>query len=286
MLGAVIFGRLVQIAVAAVLVLSTGSGAAADSLSAPALPGASYDYDYDGQDVGHPELAWLGRAYVPPKAKQAAGPVPLVVFLHGLNAALIEHRWMGGGTEGDVRRIVDALVAQAAIEPVVVAGPSSVIASQVSHGASWNRFDLDRFLDRTIAELRDVVAIDESRIVVAGHSGAGCSSAGGLATVGQSRRRLLAILSIDTCMTGPLAEQLGAANPRTHVVVTYQTQTWKSRGFRAFRRIFDRAVARQPPAPGVLRELDHQEPEAAPHDATVRLTLERWLPRVLGAKQR
>ena len=268
---------------AALLVVATPAVANEGSAGTP-LPGDTYGYDYDGRDIGHPERAWLGRAYVPPRAKQARGPVPLVVFLHGLNKALIEYRWMGGGKEGDVRRIIGDLVGRRAIEPVVIAGPSSVIASQVSRGASWNYFDLDNYIDRTSQRLDGVVSIDESRIVVAGHSGAGCSSAGGLATVGKSRRALLAILSIDTCMGGFLAESLGRSKPNTHVVVSYQTNSWRSRGFKGFRRLFEREVERHPPAAGVLRELDHQKPAGAYHDATVALTFERWLSKVLRVR--
>ncbi|MBW2526345.1 MAG: hypothetical protein JRI23_19350 [Deltaproteobacteria bacterium] len=257
-------------------------GAPRASAAAPApLPGTTHDFAYDGKDVGHPERAWLGRAYVPPEARRAKGPVPLVIFLHGLNAALIEYRWMGGGTEGDVRRIVGDLVSSGAIEPVVVAGPSSVVASQVSRGASWNHLNLDGFIDRTIAALPAEVRLDEARIVVAGHSGAGCSSAGGLATAGQSRRRLLALMSIDTCMGGWLAERLAQVDPGTHVVVSYQSRTWRSRGFRVFEKLFDRGKQRHPAADGVLRVVDHQEPSGAYHDATVALTFQRWLPKVL-----
>src|SRR5688572_7263052 len=130
------------------------------------LPGKTHDYAWDGGD--HPELRWLGRAYVPPEAAEGEHALPLVVFLHGLNTALIKHRWMGGGNEGDVRRIVGDMVKAHAIPPVVIAGPSSIVASEVSGGASWNHFDLDNFLDRTIARLDGIARINEERIVVAG----------------------------------------------------------------------------------------------------------------------
>lgn len=250
----------------------------------PPLPGKTYDYEYDGRDIKHPERAWLGRAYVPPRTAKASKPVPLVVFLHGLNKALIKYRWMGGGTEGDVRRIVGDMVEQQAIEPVVIAGPSSVVASQVSRGSSWNYLDLDEFIDRTMAELKGVVAIDESRIIVAGHSGAGCSLAGGLATAGESRRKLLGLVSIDTCMGGGLAQRLARSNPQTHVVAAYQDVVWRSRPFNLFKRTFKREIEKSPAAAGVLRELDRQRPGGAPHDATVAVTFERWLPKILQAK--
>jgi hypothetical protein len=247
-------------------------------------PGTSYDYDWDGKDIGHPELAWQGRAYVPPTtAGSMAGSsgVPLLVFLHGLNAALIPHRWMGGGREGDVRRIAGRLVDEGKVAPMVIAGPSSVVRSQVAKGASWNRFDLDRFIDRTAERLSDVVKLDESRIVVAGHSGAGCSTLGGLATLDKSKRKLHAILSIDTCMAPAIAQRLARHAATTHVVVTYQRLSWGKRPFALFERTFHREVEAHPAAPSVERAVVELEPKSAPHNRCVPLTLERWLPKLL-----
>jgi hypothetical protein len=261
--------------IAAAVATVTTSPAAAEQLS-----GESYDYHWDGKDIGHPERAWWGRAYVPPSVAATEEHVPLVVFLHGLNKALIKYRWMGGGTEGDVRAIIGDMVDAETIGPVVVAGPSSIIKSQVSQGASWNRFDLDHFIDSTMERLDGIAEIDEERIVVAGHSGAGCSDHGGLGTALASRRRLLALVAIDTCMSESLAERWSAANPLVHVLVSYQTAAWKNRPFAAFKRVFEEGVAEHPPAEGVLRALDHQKPAKAPHDATVALTFEHWLPKL------
>jgi len=252
-----------------------------------ALPGKTVDYEYDGVDVGRRDLAWTGRAYVHPTAQSAQKPLPLVIFLHGLNKALIPHRWMGGGREGDVRRIVAGLMDRKEIGPVIVAGPGSVVASAVSHGASFRSFDLDRFVALTEHALAGIAVVDRHRIIVAGHSGAGCSLDGGLATLGGAKTRPHAVLSIDTCMPGGLAERLAKLAPETHVVVSWQSATWQSRGFSVFRKIFEREVAASPPKPGILRELDAQAPKpqkgVSPHDATVPMTLERWLPRLVPA---
>jgi hypothetical protein len=249
------------------------------------LPGQTVDFAWDGRDpsrgIARPDLAWLGRAYVHPRARDAGRPLPLVVFLHGLNKALIKHRWMGGGQEGDVRRIVGDLMERGAIGPVLVAGPSSVVPAAVSHGASWGSFDLDRFIEHTERELKGFATVDRRRVIVAGHSGAGCSSSGGLATLGDAKVRPYAVLSIDTCMGLDLAERLAHLDAGTHVVVSYQSVTWQSRPFAAFEQTFARAAASSPPSPGVLREVDHLAPTRAPHDATVALTFERWLPKLV-----
>lgn len=258
-----------------------GAVAAAAIVRPGRAAATTVDYAWDGRDIGHPERAWFGRAHLSAPTLAAKGPRPLVVFLHGLNAALIKYRWMGGGSEGDVRDIVGKLAERGAVEPPVVAAPSSIVASQVSRGASWNFFDLDHFIDCTRRAVATFTQIDETRIVVAGHSGAGCSTQGGLARVGESRRKLHGIFAIDTCMSVALADRLARSPKRTHVVVGFQTLGWTDRPFRAFRRTFERVAAEHPPDDGVLRELDEQKPEAAYHDATVPLTLTRWLPRIL-----
>jgi hypothetical protein len=46
--------------------------------------------------------------------------------------------------------------------------------------------------------------------------------------------------------------------------------------------VFSREAVKVPPSPGVLRELDYEQPTAPnPHDAMVSVTLRKWLPRLL-----
>jgi hypothetical protein len=213
-------------------------------------------------------------------ALSSESAVPLIVFLHGLNKELIPHRWMGGGTEGDVRKIAGDLMSRGALPAAVIAGPGSVVASAVSQGASFAAFDFDHFVELTEQALAGIVRLDRARIVVTGHSGAGCSASGGLVAAARAKTRPLGVVSIDTCMPRPLAEALGGAPPDTHVVVTWQTAGW-ARGFDTFRTVFKREVARHPPSPSVLRELDVLPPLPRAHDATVAQTFEKWLPRIL-----
>jgi poly(3-hydroxybutyrate) depolymerase len=250
------------------------------------LAGASYDYAYDGKDKGHPERAWLGRVHVPPAvATDPAKPRPLLVFLHGLNSELIQHRWFGGGAEGDVRRIVEGLVERGDVPPMIAAAPSSIVPSAVAvAGSSWPGFDLDGFLDRTEARLQGVATIDRARVIVAGHSGAGCNDKGGVAAAVRASAPVFAALAIDTCLMPSLATSLTKPQPGAHVIVAYQPLTWQKRPFAAFRKAFEREVLASPPPAGVLRELDETHPRAPmPHDAMVGLALEKWLPRLLGS---
>jgi predicted Rdx family selenoprotein len=255
-------------------------------VAAKELRGRTVDYAYDGRDIGHPERAWRARAYAVPEAAKADAPVPLLIFLHGLNRALVHHRWIGSEHDGDLRRIVGELVAAGRVAPLVVAAPSSTVASQVMRHASWNHFDVDHFIQQTERALGDRLRIDTTRIVVAGHSGAGCSRAGGLSAAALGKRKLWALLAIDTCMAPWLAQDLASAPASTHVVVTYQPYSW-TRDHKLFSRVFEREVDKAPATQGVLRRIDRLEPERKkghnPHDDTVPMTLERWLPKLLPA---
>lgn len=281
---------MVALAVTFALTASAVSAHAAPKKTAkppppPPLDGTSYEYAYDGVDVGHKERAWLGRAFVHSSiATVTEKPAPIVVFLHGMNTDLIKYRWMGGGQEGDVRRIVAELMEAGSIVPMIVAAPSSIDPVTVSNAALlWPAFDLDGFLDRTAARLAGIATIDRSRVVVVGHSGAGCNIRGGLATALRAKTVPFAELVIDTCMATDFAKTLAHAPPATNVVVSWQSISWEDRYFDDFRHLFKRELKKAtPPLPGVLRELDYVQPkQASPHDAMVGLTLRSWLPRLL-----
>lgn len=242
--------------------------------------GVTIDFEYDGREDGDRARAYSGRVFLHRSVYESAGPVPLVVFFHGLNRDLIPHRWMGGGNEGDVREILSDLLDAGAIPPVVLAGPGSVQKPAVSFGASFPTFDFDGFVRRTVAALPSGIPLDRSRVVVLGHSGAGCSARGGIVSALDGVQPVHAIVSIDTCMPGSLARALGAAPPETHVVVTWQTATW-DRELGHFRDVFEASVAKSPPKAGFLRELDQLPNLPRSHDATVKQTFDKWLPRLL-----
>ncbi|MGK4008687.1 hypothetical protein WMF31_39130 [Sorangium sp. So ce1036] len=250
---------------------AAGAGAAADAgVAARPVP---------------PEQRWMGRVFVHRLAAAApARPRPILVFLHGTNAEQIRYRWMGGGREGDVRRIAAELMEAGRIPPILVAGPSAILPAAIAAPrTSWPAFDLDTFLDATAARLRGVATIDRTRVLVAGHSGGGCNEAGGVVTALRASTPVHAALVIDTCMDADIALPLALSPPTTHVVVSWQTMTWARRPLGAFRRAFQAAVEAHPAAPGVLRELEHLRPtEPMPHDAMVPLVLRRWLPPLLS----
>ncbi|MBI4956398.1 MAG: hypothetical protein HY908_30555 [Myxococcales bacterium] len=256
--------------------------AAATPQAAP-LSGASYDYEYDGADVGLPEHAWSGRAFVHEEvAREPGRPVPLVVFLHGLNESLVRYRWMGGGEEGDLRRIVSGLIETGRIEPMLVAAPSSVVPGAVSFALfAWPGFDLDNFVALTAERLRGVATIDTSRIVVVGHSGGGCNIKGGLASSLAARNTPYAAFAVDTCMGTDLAQALVQAPPTTRTYVVWQEQGWRDRPFEMFLGAFRYTLATTSLPAGTVRELDRMDLELPqPHAAVVQHTLEKYLPRL------
>jgi hypothetical protein len=266
------------------------AGASAPPPSVPERPpwvppadgkrGVTIDFEYDGKEDGDRARAYTGRVFLPRAVFESTGAVPLVVFFHGLNRDLIPHRWMGGGNEGDVREILSDLLEAGQLPPVILAGPGSVQKPAVSFGASFPTFDFDGFVRRTVAALPPGIPIDRARIIVLGHSGAGCSARGGIVSALDAAQPVHAIVSIDTCMPGSLAKALGTAPPETHVVVTWQTASW-DREFGHFRSVFEAGVAKAPPKAGVLRELDQLPNLPRSHDATVKQTFDKWLPRLL-----
>ncbi|EYF06813.1 hypothetical protein [Chondromyces apiculatus] len=218
-------------------------------------------------------------------AASASRPLPVLVFLHGINAELIRYRWMGGGQEGDVRRIVSELMESGRIPPVLVAAPSAIVpAATAVARTSWPHFDLARFLDLTTARLGRMATLDRERILVAGHSGGGCNASGGVVSAALASPPVHAALVIDGCMEPDFASAIARAPATTHVIVSWQTQSWARRPFGAFERAFRREEVLRPAAPGVLRELEHLRPtEPMPHDAMVPLVLQRWLPALLSS---
>lgn len=257
----------------------TKDGSHKKSEPAP-LPGKTIDFEYDAKDIKTPSRAYMGRVFVHDRAAEAKKPLPLVVFIHGLNKAKIKFRWMGGGEEGDVRRIVADLIDDGKVQPVLLAAPSSIQPDAVATGSSFPIFDFDQFLALTEKSLDGVATIDKTRIIVAGHSGAGCSSNGGIVAAARAKTVPYSVISIDTCMHVDLAKALGAASPTTHVVVTWQTVSW-DRSFDAFTTTFKETLAQNPAAEGVMRELDPLPALPKAHDATVGQTFSKYLPKLL-----
>jgi hypothetical protein len=172
------------------------------SAHARALDGTTRTFPFDdahllldGEHDGG--LVWVGdRAH-----HEGA---PLVVFLHGANGDVV-HRWLGGS--GDVRPIVAAWATLPGADAPIVAGPSQTRDAHDGNGLFVD-FDLDDFVDAVEAALPDGVSVDEERIIVVGHSGAGCNEDGGLVSAPSGTIAPMALVAIDTCMDASLGDRL------------------------------------------------------------------------------
>lgn len=242
--------------------------------------GKTIDVAYDTRDTGHPTEAYVARLFLARDARnKPTTPQPLLVFLHGVNGEHVKFHFAGGKPDkADIRIIVAELIEKGVIPPVILAAPSTVVSSETPV-ALWPGFDLDRLVERVIVSLRGQARVDLDRIVVVGHSGAGCNQKGGLASaMATTTLPIRAFLSVDTCMTEADAKTFGNAPPGTDLFVSYQTYTW-DRPFAAFTDVFNEATRGRTST----RQVEELKPKDVPgaHDALVGLSLEKWLPGLL-----
>lgn len=172
--------------------------AGADAPPPPRLPaGTTVTFPYEQERLVRAPSRNGGLVYTT-AGVSGAEPAPVVVFLHGMNAFGLLH--MGFAAPAlDLRTVVDALVVSGRVRPLVLAAPSH---SRRSHAARimWPDFDLPGFLDAAEAALAGGARLDRARVVVVGHSGAGCNLAGGLFSNGVRRAAPMAVLAVDTCV--------------------------------------------------------------------------------------
>lgn len=243
--------------------------------------GRTIDVIDDEHDTRHFDEASTARLFVPREALGAREVArPLVVFLHGVNPDHTRFRFVGGKPEEpDVRIVIARLVARGVVPPLVLGAPTTIVACEIPV-ALWPSFDLDRFVERSVRALRPVAAIDLERVVVVGHSGAGCNATGGLmSAVAGTSLRLRGVLSIDTCMAETDARIASVVAPETDLIVTWQPLTW-TRPFDAFSALV-RAASEGAPGRRLLEEF-RPPSHANAHNAMVELTLEKHLAAVLG----
>lgn len=243
--------------------------------------GKTVDVVHSGRDVRHGDEGHDVRIFVP---KEARGKkrVPLVVFLHGVNKKTVRFHSMGGSVGDDpldVREVVASLVGEKTVAPFVLAGPATREAAKLPK-TIFTHYDLDRTIEEVVRALGDEATVDLDRVVVAAHSGGGCNPQGGLASaLAGTSLRVLAGLSIDTCMTEDDARALGDAPSETEIVVTWQPYTWD----RAYGAFSDALKLARKDAKGkvVLAEMK-PPPQKGVHARMVRYTFEAQLPRLFG----
>jgi len=194
--------------------------------------------------------------------------LPVVVFLHGMNRDGIVHPWFGP-PQGDLRSIVEPLVRAGSVAPFILAAPTHT-RHATGAASMWPDFDLSDFLEATDAALAGTAHVDRSRVVVVGHSGAGCNAAGGFLGEGVLRARPLAVVAIDTCVNERVAPRLAALAEIANVRFFWH-RSWR-------RPVDDLASACSTCA---IEEVVDLPPRAIPHVAMVPAVLRRVLPELL-----
>lgn len=163
-----------------------------------------------------------GLAYVTSGVKRGA-TVPVVVFLHGMNADEQLHMWFGP-PYGDLRSVVEPLVASGKVAPFVLAAPTHTRYATAAN-VMWPQFDLADFLDATESALHGAAHVDRTRVIVVGHSGAGCNTTGGLLGEGMRSGKPIAVLAVDTCIEERVLPELVSLASTTRLHVFWQ-RTW------------------------------------------------------------
>jgi hypothetical protein len=173
-----------------------------------------------------------------PDAVPTGATVALVVFLHGINPNGPKHAFVGGSGERDLRPVVRDLVRRGEVGPLAIAAPSQTRQAGSSK-TLWTDFALGPFVDAVEASLEGHVRIDRARVILVGHSGAGCNTNGGLLAAAADGQGVtpLAIVAVDTCLDANIGEGLTRAPSATRVWAYYQDWSWR-RKFDAFRGAF------------------------------------------------
>jgi hypothetical protein len=201
-----------------------------------------------------------------PKQITADTPVPLVVFLHGVNRRNRLHMWLGAGP-ADLRARFETSIARGDLPPAILAAPSQT-RDALWPGTLWTGIDLDEFVAAAEKAVAGRARIARDRVIVAGHSGAGCNLEGGLLKIAADRGaiRPIGIVALDTCFDAEVGQALGRASELTQIAAYWQSVMWN-------RNVVDFAIGfglvRQEYPPGT-DWFEHVNPKGRwPHDALV-----------------
>lgn len=240
--------------------------------AAAAASGSTLYFDHDTSSLLEKGEQLGGAVYVPADVDTPTA-LPLVVFLHGTNPTGALHLWMGGGPAPDLREIVDAWTGSSRPAPFLLAAPSQTRGAGTG-STLWPTFDLSSFVDHAEAALPTTVEVDRQRILVVGHSGAGCNGLGGLASIANTATPF-ALVALDTCLDDPLAAALRkSATDGVHVSVYFQRAIWP-RDFDGFAKAVNPTVT--------TTEVTVGGPNA--HDDIVAVALRHFLVESLGHRE-
>jgi hypothetical protein len=224
----------------------------------------------------HPFQHNGGEAVVPDSASPDDS-LPLVVFLHGTNPSSEPHLWLGGGGK-DLRPLASRLIANRAVQPFVLAGPSQTKNAGLAFTV-WQDFDLNAFVDDVVRATEGRVNIDRERVVLAGHSGAGCNPNGGLAADFWSAGAPLplALVSVDPCLDRKMGGAFARRPGEVPLLLWWQPAIWAREPEK-----FAAALARDRPEGRVDRVLQLPPMGSNPHEAILPVALESALRELFG----
>jgi hypothetical protein len=249
------------------------------ALSAPVEAKTLY-FQHDDARLMH-RFQHKGGAALLPDSVSLEQKLPLVVFLHGTNPTAEPHLWMGGGGK-DLRPLAKRLVDSGKVEPFVLAAPSQTRNAFLA-ATVWQDFDLNRFVEDVAAATDGKVLIDRERVVLAGHSGAGCNPKGGLASDFWSAGSPLplALVSIDPCLDRKMGGALARRPADVPLLLWWQPAIWVREPAK-----FMAALSRGKPETRVDRVLELPPMGPNPHDAILPVALESALRELFGTSDK
>jgi hypothetical protein len=243
-------------------------GAPGNLASAPgaSLRGVTRTFRYEQRRYVYSRQGAGSLAYVPEGAP-ADAPLPLVVFLHGLNPEEVLHPGFDG-SQADLRRVVDVLMQEGKTAPFVLAAPSHTRLA-VGTKFLWHDFDLAAFAQETQRALRGVAEVRTNDIILIGHSGAGCNASGSLLGAHQNVRGRIAV---DTCLDDEVQARLVSLSDHERISVYYQA-SWP----RPFSRFATRCSSASRCQAQELSDFG-RDPHREILPRTLALALPDWLP--------
>jgi hypothetical protein len=233
-------------------------------------------FEFDDARLLHPRHRRAGAVWVTPTARPGQ-PLPLLIYLHGLNRHRIHHRWLHGSV-WDMRTIVGPLAIEGRIGPMAVAVPSTTSDDAFSERTIYRNFDVAGFVDATARALEaQGFVIDRSRVIFSAHSASSCAERNGL-FAGIGVRAAPIILDMDGCMSARFGELLAGAPEWQRIIVLYQDWMWP-RDYRGFLNRWNRIA---PQFNAEQRVLEYYRMRGIDvHNEIVPLALRRWLPRLV-----
>jgi len=226
----------------------------------------------------HPNQKNGGAVVLPEVGSEEA--LPLVVFLHGTNSAGDLHLWLGGGRK-DLRPAIARFIASGSVRPFVFAAPSHTKHAALPRKV-WSGFELHAFIEDAMRATEGQVKIDRNRVVLAGHSGAGCNPSGGLSSDYWSAGAPLpvAVVSVDPCLDGLMGAALSRRPVGVPLLLWWQRAVWVRQPAK-----FTAALLRDRPEERVDRVTELPAIGPNPHDAILPVALETSLRELLGTAQ-